>query len=149
MLLTGKWIATVALVAATFGVAGSLAGQDTTQKKVFVLPHVLEALSGVIDQPVPARLSAEDQKTCAAQTDWLKTVRNRVEALGMQNGVLAPRDVASGQATGRRQYSPPIFRKDLAVLQQTVEKEAQPFNSLSGVLKTRHDIAMNAIRNMK
>jgi hypothetical protein len=39
--------------------------------------------------------------------------------------------------------------KELGALRVTVESESRQFTSVSNVLKTRHDTAMNSIRNMK
>ena len=38
---------------------------------------------------------------------------------------------------------------EMGALRVTVESESQQFTSVSNVLKTRHDTAMNSIRNMK
>ena len=52
--------------------AQSILGQDSTVKRVFVLPHVLEKVDAAISQPLPAGLSPADAKTWAAETAWLK-----------------------------------------------------------------------------
>ncbi len=54
-------------------------------------------------------------------------MRTRVEALGIEGGVI----------------------KQLGRLQQTIETESQQFSAMAGAAKARHDVAMNAIRNMK
>ncbi len=124
-------------------------GQDPVEKKAFVLPHVLEAVVTAIDQPAPTGLSAADQKSYAAQTEWLKSVRSRLEPLAAKYDVTAPRDVATGQATGKRQHGSVVIMKEWGPLKATFEREGHQFDALSGVLKARHDIAMNAIRNLK
>jgi cytochrome c556 len=116
-----------------------MAGQEPTEK-TFTIPHVLEVVGKAADQPMPRGLSAADQKSYAAQTEWLKSVRSRVEDLGVKAGIMA---------TDRRQYDPIKFQKEVAALQKAVEAESRQFTMLSNVMKTRHDTAMNAIRNMK
>lgn len=123
-------------------------GQDPVAKKAFVLPHVLEAIGQAIDQPVPAGLSAADQKSYAAQTVWLKSVRSRLEPLAAKE-IKAPRDVATGQSSGKRQHGSVVLIKEWTPLQKTFEQEGHQFDTLQGLLKARHDIAMNAIRNLK
>lgn len=148
--------------------AAPLTAQDPTERKTFTLPHVLEVVGQAIDQPVPAELSAADQRAWAAQTEWLRSVRNRLEAYGVKTGAIAPRDAASGQATGKRAAAPRDAASgqatgkrvaapgdstgsagELETLRRGIEREGQKYNTMSNVLKTRHDVAMNAIRNLK
>ena len=124
-------------------------GQEPTQRKAFVLPHVLEALDQSIAQPAPPALNDADARSYAAETEWLKSARTRIEQLSSQAGVTPAREASSGMATGRRQYQPIIIRKDIEALKATLEQESRQFNTLSNASKARHDIAMNAIRNMK
>ncbi len=124
-------------------------GQDPVAKKAFVLPHVLEAVATAIDQPAPKGLSAADQRSYAAQTAWLKTVQDRLKPLAAASDVTVPRDAASGMPTGKRQHGSLVIVKEWGVLQTTFERESHQFDALQGVMKARHDIAMNAIRNLK
>jgi hypothetical protein len=130
--------------------AGALmVGQDPVAKKVFVLPHVLEAVGKAIDLPAPAGLSAADQKSYEAQTVWLKSVRTRIGPLAAaEQSVITPRDPATGQASGKRQHGTVIVR-GWDPLQKTFETESRQFETLQGVMKARHEMAMNAIRNLK
>jgi type VI secretion system Hcp family effector len=50
----------------------------------------------------------------AAQSDYLLEldgVKDTIEVNSFQWGIISPRDQASGQSTGRRQYQPVIIRK--------------------------------------
>ena len=141
-------------VVAAAGIGGAaaaapLAAQEVTEKKGFVLPHVLEVMASAIAQPMPRGLSVADQKSYDAETAWLKSVSDRLEAMGIRNGIVSPRDPATGLATGKRQHKPYQFTSDWKALQPIVEQEAVQFNTLSNASKARHDIAMNAIRNLK
>ena len=150
--------------------AGSLEAQverttpSTSFGTVVRVADAMTTLQTLIDQPAPPTLSKEDLTAYQQQTEWLQSVLTRMETVG---GVRSPRDAATGQASGRvsdvtnpqdgaagrvkgrRQYAPVRFTKELGALRVTVETESQQFTSVSNVLKTRHDIAMNAIRNMK
>ena len=188
------------LVAVCLTAAAPLTAQDPAERKTFTLPHVLEVVGQAIDQPVPAGLSAADQRAWAAQTEWLSSVRSRLEAYGVKTGAIAPRDAASGQATGKRVAAPRDAASgqatgkrvaaprdaasgqatgkrvaaprdaasgqatgkrvaapgdstgtdgELETLRQGIEREGQKYTTLSNVMKTRHDVAMNAIRNLK
>jgi hypothetical protein len=156
------------LVAVCLTAAAPLTAQDPAERKTFTLPHVLEVVGQAIDQPVPAGLSAADQRAWAGQTEWLRSVRSRLEAYGVKTGAIAPRDAASGQASGKRVAAPrdaasgqatgkrvaapadsPATSGELETLRQGIEREGQKYTTLSNVMKTRHDVAMNAIRNLK
>lgn len=126
-----------------------LSAQEPTARRTYSVPHVLEAVGKAIAQPMPRDRTAADRKDWSAQTEWLRRVQARVEALGTRTGILAPREGSTGQATGRRQHEPIQIRKEMEALQQAIEQEARRFTTLSNVMKTRHDAVMNAIRNMK
>ncbi len=123
--------------------------QDPTPQRTFAVPHVLDQLDKAIAQSAPKGLSAADQKLWEQQTEWVRSVRVRVEAFGVQAGVLAPRDAASGLATGRRTHDPVTIQKDLEALQRAIQQEARRFSMLSNVMKARHDTVKNMISNMK
>ncbi len=142
-------VAVAGLVAGSLTVARPAMGQDPTEKKTFAFPHVLDVVGKAIDQPIPDGMSSEDQEAFAAHTTWLKSVRSRIEAMAAQRDVRAPRDAASGQASGKRQHAPIKITKEWGALLATIEEESRQFNTLSNASKNRHDMAMNAIRNMK
>lgn len=137
------------IAAATLTMARPATAQDPIEKKTFSFPHVLETIGKAIDQPMPGGLGAEDQKAYLAQTEWLKSVRRRMEAISGTSEVTAPRDVATGQATGKRQHGSVVIVKEWGPLRSAIEEESRQFNTLSNASKVRHDIAMNAIRNIK
>lgn len=61
-------------------------------------------------------------------------------------GVVSPRDLQSGQASGKRQHQ---WTPELQTVYDAVQMESRKFQTLSNAQKSRHDVAMNAIRNMK
>ena len=125
----------------------------------------LAMLKQAADQPAPATLSESDRVAYAAHTEWLQSAYQRLSVLtareaasGMATGRSArdassgvasgraAREASTGKATGRSASPKPETLQELvAALQQ----ESGQFNSLSNTSKVRHDIAMNAIRNMK
>jgi len=130
---------------------------------------VVVTLKKLAAQPAPAGMSPKESADYAAHTQWMETAWERImvareRASGMATGrtsdVKSPRDVASGQASGKRMAEAPspaptekrqhgVNPRDIVKLVDTFEQEARQFNTLSNASKARHDIAMNAIRNMK
>jgi hypothetical protein len=128
-------------------------------------------LQALIQEPVPTGLSPQDLAAYQEHTDWLKGVVARLEhsiksprdvATGQASGrqavgqsgeapsleVAAPRDRASGQASGRQQVAT-VLSPDMDLLMKQIQEESQRFVALTGRLKARHDMAMSSIRNMK
>jgi hypothetical protein len=128
---------------------------------------VLERLAAIIAEPMPANLSPSDQTAYTEQTQWLLSVRDRVMTLGVSTGVVSPRDLSTGQSSGRvaqvatareaqsakadgRRVSAAGPTEDpTASLKAAVEAESRKFSTLSNASSARHQAAMNAIRNMK
>lgn len=131
------------------GIAAPAAAQELEARRTFSVPHVLEVTRTLMEQAEPSGLSVGQRRMWIQHTEWLKSVHARLEELALQGGVIEPRDKASGMATGRRTHEPIRFKRELGTLQKTLLEEARKFETLSNVMKTRHDTAMNAIRNMK
>ncbi len=130
-------------------VATPVTAQETDTRKTYPVPHVLEVIRTTIAAPAPKGLSAGDAKEYAAETAWLITVRDRLETSAVEYGVVSPRDAASGLPTGKRQHKPMEVTIHFDAIRKTFEAEGARFNTLSNASRARHDIAMNAIRNMK
>ncbi len=128
---------------------GSLAAQEATTRKSYPIPHVLEVTRVAIAAPAPKGLSAAEAQAYADETSWLITVRDRLEAAAVKYDLVSPRDPASGMATGKRQHKPMDITIHFDAMRKTFEAEGKRFNTLSNASKARHDMAMNAIRNMK
>ncbi|MBA2292765.1 MAG: hypothetical protein H0W15_09970 [Gemmatimonadales bacterium] len=128
---------------------GSLAAQEATNRKTHPVPHVLEVTRLAIATPAPKGLGAAEARAYAAETAWLVTVRDRLEAAAIEYNVIPPRDAAQGQATGKRQHKPMEVIAHFDAMRKALEAEGARFNTLTNASKARHDMAMNAIRNMK
>lgn len=102
--------------------------------------QALEVMDSLIQHPAPrALLRPGDAAVAAEQTAWFKSLRDRLTT--MLSLVRTPAERVAPPA--------PVDDKNIKALQSESTAEAVKFTSLSNVLKTRHDIAMNAIRNMK
>lgn len=122
---------------------------------------VLLTLKKLIDTPAPQGLNDKHRAEYTAHTKWLQSAYDRVltareRASGMATGRAAaapasdaktPRDAASGLPTGKRQHG--VSPRDMMKLEETLEEEGRQFNTLSNASKARHEMAMNAIRNLK
>ena len=131
--------------------AGSLEAQVTGEKSTPVIQAItvedaMVTLRTLSNQPAPATLSSADLAAYQQQTEWLKSVLTRLETTA---GVTNPRDAATGQVTEKRQHKPIIFTREMAALQAVLLQEGSLYTTVSNVLKSRHDLAMNSIRNMK
>lgn len=103
---------------------------------------VLRALA-VLDSLIPLRaprsLSAADQRTWTEQTEWLKTLKERIETL--LSLVVTPAESVAVPA--------PVERKNIKALQEEADQESAKLVLSSAALRARHEVAMTAIRAMK
>ena len=97
----------------------------------------------VLDSLIPLRppgsLNAADRRTWAEQTEWLKTLKGRIETLLLL--VVTPSESVAVPA--------PVERKNITALQEEAERESAKLVLSSAPLRARHEAAMTAIRNMK
>jgi hypothetical protein len=99
--------------------------------------RAFEVLDSLVRAPQP-RLSAADARAWTQQKAWFTDLRARIQNLLAM--VVAPAKVPTPA---------PVDEKNVEALQKEAETESEKFATLVGQLKTRHDVAMNAIRNMK
>jgi hypothetical protein len=102
------------------------------------LGTAVAALDTLIASPRPAGLTRAETATWDEQTAWLRSVSDRYRPLGASygNASLAASSVAE-------------LDLQFLTLQQAVQSESRKFQTLSNASKARHDVAMNAIRNLK
>ena len=110
-----------------------LAQTDTT------VIRALAVLDSLIPLRAPGSLSAAEQRTWAEQTEWLKTLKGRIETL--LSLVVTPAESVAVPA--------PVERKNIKALQDEAEQESTKLVLSSAPLRSRHDVAMSAIRAMK
>lgn len=101
--------------------------------------RALAVLDSLIPLPAPGSLSAADRRTWGEQTEWLKTLKGRIESL--LSLVVTPSESVAVPA--------PVERKNIKALQDEAEQESAKLVLSSAPLRARHDAAMTAIRNMK
>ena len=102
--------------------------------------RALEVIDSLLAHPVVlAKAGAAEREVGAEQTAWFRSLRDRLASL--LSLVQTPTERAAVPA--------PVGSKNVKALQEEATSEAVKFTSISNILKTRHDIAMNAIRNMK
>ena len=99
----------------------------------------MAVLDSLIPLRAPGSLSAADQRTWGEQTEWLKTLKGRIESL--LTLVVTPAESVAVPA--------PVERKNIKALQEEAEQESAKLVLSSAPLRARHDAAMTAIRNMK
>jgi hypothetical protein len=102
--------------------------------------RALEVVDSLLTHPAPRNaLRVADVAVATEQATWFKSLRDRLTTL-----------LTMVQTPAQRVARPaPVDDKNIKALQEEATAEAVKFTSISNILKTRHDIAMNAIRNMK
>lgn len=105
----------------------------------------IAVLDGMLGDPAPAGITPAIAREYQMHTEWLASVRERLRAhLTDRDAALstptAPSDAPRRMATMNMQF---------LALQDAVLSESRRFQTLSNASKARHDVAMNAIRNMK
>jgi len=101
--------------------------------------RALAVLDSLIPLRAPGSLSSAEQRTWAEQTEWLKTLKGRIESL--LSLVVTPAESVAVPA--------PVERKNIKALQEEAEQESAKLVLSSAPLRARHDVAMTAIRAMK
>lgn len=101
--------------------------------------RALVVLDSLIPLRAPRSLSAADQRTWTEQTEWLKTLKGRIETL--LSLVVTPAESVAVPA--------PVERKNIKALQEEAEQESAKLVLSSAPLRTRYEVAMMAIRAMK
>jgi hypothetical protein len=102
------------------------------------LAAALAEIDKLIASPMPVGLSRAESAAWDEQTAWLRSVSDRYRPLGASYGSanLSARSVAE-------------LDMQFLALQQVIQSENRRFQTLSNASRARHDVAMNAIRNLK
>ena len=140
-----RWL----VLAATAGAVSPLPAQRAAEPRTLSIPAVLEVLGKAAAELPPGELTPVERRSFEAQTQWIRSVRVRLETLAVEAGVVTPRDAPTGRASGKRQHDPLVFKREVEALRETVIRESRRFTALSNMMKTRHDTVLNAIRNMR
>ena len=101
----------------------------------------LATLDGMLGDAPPTGITPEVAREYQQHSEWLASVRDRLR------GHLADRDAnLNGSAMAQRMGA---MNAQFLALQDAVQTESRKFQTLSNASSARHDVAMNAIRNMK
>lgn len=100
--------------------------------------RAVEVFDSLIPLPRPRSLTAAQARTWMEQTTWLQSLKARIRNL--LRLVVAPAKVSTPA---------PIDKKNILALQEEAQQESLRFDLTSHLLKARHDVAMNAIRNLR
>ena len=136
----------LAIWAAPAGAQGSCANRTLsgcTPQLVATVSRVRGVLDSLGALPTPPDAPAADRPVAVKFSSWLRKSAERVAALA----ALANKS-ARPPAAGARTV-PVGYPAQAQALQLKLMTEATKYSMVSNTLKTRHDIAMNAIRNMK
>jgi hypothetical protein len=110
-----------------------------SKERAEAIDGVTQELDRLIVQAGPRKMTLDEQAAWRAQSDWLKSVRSR---LANYRGKLTRQDTAMVEKMA-------AMNMQFLALRQASEKESRKFQTLSNASKARHDIAMNAIRNLR
>ena len=110
-----------------------------SKERADTIDGVTQELDRLIVQAGPRKMTLDEQAAWRAQSDWLKSVRSR---LADYRGKLMRQDTAMVEEMA-------AMNMQFLALRRASEKESRKFQTLSNASKARHDIAMNAIRNLR
>ena len=110
------------------------------------LDAVIMALNVQINLRVPVGLSVAATANWNEQTAWLTRARDRYVAYAKDARATFGNARLSDDAMVQKMAA---MNMQFLALQEATQAESRKFQTLSSALKTRHDIALNAIRNMK
>lgn len=116
-----------------------------SKERAEAIDGVTQELDRLVVQAGPRKMTPDEQAAWRAQSDWLKSVRSR---LADYRGKLTAvgRELPNGAAMVEKMAA---MNMQFLALRQASEKESRKFQTLSNASKARHDIAMNAIRNLR
>jgi len=123
---------------------------DTARLRLSGVQATIATLDAQIAAPAPRKLSAAEAAEWKEHGAWLSSVRERYATFLAENGG------AFGDTPGLKGVAGADMTKKMAqmnmqflALQEATQMESRRFQTLSNASKARHDIALNAIRNMK
>jgi hypothetical protein len=126
-------------VAAPVRVASPVAVEESDESAA-TIQSAIGILNDLVAETPPGGLSRPERAAYDRHTAWLLDVRDRLEAhVGLRNQVSGSGMVAEMTR----------MNQEFLELQQAVQSESRKYQTLSNASKARHDVAMNAIRNMK
>ena len=123
---------------------------DAARVRLSSVQSAIEVLDAQIALPEPPKLTPAQLVEWKEHGDWLSSVRERYANFLAENGG-AFGDTPGLMGTAGKDMMQKMAQMNLQFmeLQETTQTESRRFQTLSNASKARHDIALNAIRNMK
>jgi hypothetical protein len=100
-----------------------------------------KALEGLVIQAPPKQSSKSELEKWRSQTQWFSVTRKRFTDY--------KEDLVKVKQGESMETHMILTNKQFLALKEGTINESRKFQTLSNALKARHDIALNAIRNMK
>jgi hypothetical protein len=107
------------------------------------LENILKSVEWEPKRESAQQMTKEQHDTEVEWSKWMLSVRKRLKAISKDIQavlVLKPEERARGSK---------LILEQMKILTDGLEAEGRKFQSLSNASKARHDVAMNAIRNLK
>ncbi len=123
---------------------------DAARIRLSSVQAAIDVLDQQIAVPVPDKQSSAQVAEWKEHGAWLASVRERYANFLAQNGGAfggTPGLVGTAGADMAKQMAQ--MNTQFLALQEATQTESRRFQTLSNASKARHDIALNAIRNMK
>jgi len=123
---------------------------DAARLRLSGVQTVIETLDAQIATPPPKGLTAAQLLEWKEHGAWLSSVRERYANFLAENGG-AFGDSAGLAGTAGADLTKKMAQMNMQFLslQEATQMESRKFQTLSNASKARHEIAMNAIRNLK
>lgn len=121
--------------------AGEEAAKKQMNERLSSLKTVDKTLENLVIQAPPKQSSKSELEQWRKQTQWFSVTRKRLS--DYQSDVIKTK-----QGETLETHMMKMNEQFLALKEGTII-ESRKFQTLSNASKTRHDIALNAIRNMK
>ncbi len=123
---------------------------DAARIRLSSVQTAIDVLDKQIAAPVRSKLTPEQLVEWKEHGAWLASVRERYANFLAQNGGAfggTPGLMGTAGADMAKQMAQ--MNMQFLALQEATQTESRRFQTLSNASKARHDIALNAIRNMK
>ena len=122
------------------------------QRKIFItrsrrIATAIARIDQLIRQPLPKGLTPAQVAQWHQQTAWLSRIRLRLATYRRNLRVTIDR---SQSRSGKNMVAEmALSNRQFLLLQDAIQMESRKYQTLSNAARTRHDIAMAAIRNMR
>jgi hypothetical protein len=125
---------------------------DFAKMKIERLRQTAKTLEDLAGQPLPAQLSASEQREARSYALWLKNSSQKLNDLAdrWQSGVNKDAQPGFPKTEPRNmQEMNQSFNMQYLGLQQQMQDESRRFTLVSNIMKTKHDTAKNSISNLR